>query len=95
LSAERVIREAHPTMKPVALIERQLVNSLPPGGVVLDLFGGSGSTLICAHHMRARAALVELDPVYVDAICWRWEEHTGIVPVLDATGEVVSFEGHV
>lgn len=83
--------EAHPTMKPVQLVRDQLVNSLPPGGVVLDLFGGSGSTLIAAHHLKSRAVLVELDPRYVDAICRRWEQHTGQVPVLEATGEAVSF----
>jgi len=52
----------HPTMKPVELIDAMLANSLPTGGLVLDLFGGSGSTLIAAHHRRSRAVLVELDP---------------------------------
>ena len=78
-------------MKPVQLVRDQLVNSLPPGGVVLDLFGGSGSTLIAAHHLKSLAVLVELDPRYVDAICRRWEQHTGQMPVLEATGEAVSF----
>lgn len=82
---------AHPTMKPVDLIRGQLRNSLPGGGVVLDLFAGSGSTMIAAHHLKSRAALVELDPRYVDAICRRWEQHTGVAPVLARTGEVVSF----
>lgn len=79
----------HPTMKPVDLIIAMLKNSCPPGGVVLDLFGGSGSTLIAAHHLGAKARLVELDPRYVDVICRRWQEHTGVVPVRD--GEEVSF----
>ena len=71
----------HPTMKPVELILRMLRNSCERGGLVLDLFGGSGSTLIAAHHHRARAALVELDPRYADVICRRYQEHTGVVPL--------------
>ena len=83
----------HPTMKPVELIGRMLANSLRPGGLVLDLFGGSGSTLIAAHHHRSRAALVELDPRYADVICRRYQEHTGTVPVLRATGKPHDFLG--
>lgn len=79
----------HPTMKPVELITRMLTNSCPPAGLVLDLFGGSGSTLIAAHHQRARAFLVELDERYADAICRRWQEHTGILPVRE--GEPIDF----
>jgi site-specific DNA-methyltransferase (adenine-specific) len=81
----------HPTMKPVELIGRMLANSLPPGGLVLDLFGGSGSTLIAAHHHRSRATLVELDPRYADVICRRYQEHTGTVPVLRDTGQPHDF----
>ncbi|MCW1000661.1 site-specific DNA-methyltransferase, partial [Streptococcus anginosus] len=58
-------------------------------GIVLDLFGGSGSTLIAAHHRGAQARLVELDPRYVDVICRRWQEHTGSIPRRD--GEEVDF----
>lgn len=83
----------HPTMKPVELIDGMLANSLPAGGLVLDLFGGSGSTLIAAHRRRSRALLVELDPRYADAICRRWQEHTGIVPVRRSSGEAVNFAG--
>lgn len=71
----------HPTMKPVELIELMLRNSCPPGGTVLDLFAGSGSTMIAAHRLGLVAVLVELDPRYADVICRRWQEHTGIVPV--------------
>jgi len=81
----------HPTMKPVELIERMLLNSCAPGAVVADLFAGSGSTLIAAHRTGRIAVLCELDPVYADVICERWEAHTGIVPVRD--GEPVSFLG--
>jgi DNA modification methylase len=66
-----------------------LKNSLPPGGIVFDPFGGSGSTLIAAHSLGARAFLVELDPKYADVIIRRFQQHTGIVPVLD--GQEVSF----
>jgi DNA modification methylase len=81
----------HPTMKPTELIVRCINNSCPPGGVVLDPFGGSGSTLIAAHLTGRRARLVELDPSYADVICRRWQEHTGVLPVLEATGEPHDF----
>lgn len=81
----------HPTMKPVALIDAMLANSLPPGGVALDPFSGSGSTLIAAHGRQSRAFCVELDPRYADVILRRFEAHTGVVPRLD--GEPVSFVG--
>lgn len=83
--------QMHPTMKPVDLVLRMLQNSCPPGGIVLDLFGGSGTTLIAAHHRGAHARLVELDPKYVDVICRRWQEHTGIMPKRD--GVEVNFIG--
>lgn len=70
----------HPTMKPVGLIARCLRNSTQPGDVVLDLFGGSGSTLIAAHEGHRVAALVELDPGYCDVICRRFQAHTGLSP---------------
>jgi len=79
----------HPTMKPVALIDAMLKNSLPPGGIVFDPFGGSGSTLIAAHNRCSRAFLVELDPKYADVILRRFQQHTGIVPECD--GDQVSF----
>lgn len=87
---DRPARSAeHPTMKPVDLVQRAILNNTHAGALVLDPFGGSGSTLIACHHAGRVAALVELDPVYVDVICRRWEEHTGIVPVRD--GEATSF----
>lgn len=83
----------HPTMKPVELVEAMLENSCPRKGIVLDLFGGSGSTLIAAHHHGSYARMVELDPKYVDVICKRYQAHTGVVPVLERTGEQVDFSG--
>ena len=83
--------EQHPTMKPVALVAAMLTNSCPRGGVVFDPFAGSGSTLIAAQGLGARAFCVELDPKYADVIARRFEEHTGVVPVLD--GREVSLAG--
>lgn len=69
--------DLHPTMKPVALCERAIRNSSRLHQVVLDLFGGSGSTLIAAEKTGRRACLVELEPAYCDVIVKRWEEYTG------------------
>jgi DNA modification methylase len=63
----------HPTMKPVSLIERGIRNSSQRGDLVLDLFGGAGSTLIACEKSGRRAAVVELEPKYVDVIVRRWE----------------------
>jgi DNA modification methylase len=78
-------------MKPVALVRRAVENSTLAGGLVLDLFGGSGSTLIAAHTARRVAALVELDPQYCDVIARRYQIHTGELPVLEASGKSVDF----
>ncbi|MDP9355796.1 MAG: DNA modification methylase, partial [Chloroflexota bacterium] len=67
----------HPTSKPVTLITAMLANSTRPGEFVLDLFGGSGSTLIACEQLGQRARLLELDPRYCDVIVRRWEELTG------------------
>lgn len=77
----------HPTMKPIALIEYMLGNSCPPGGLVFDGFGGSGSTLIAAVKTQRRANLIELDPIYCDVIVKRWEEFTGQKAELLRAGE--------
>lgn len=69
--------DIHPTMKPVNLVAKMLKNSMAKGQIVLDPFGGSGSTLIAAEQLGVRAALVELDPKYCDAIVTRWENLTG------------------
>lgn len=63
----------HPTVKPVALIADAIKDVSRRGNVVLDLFGGSGSTLIAAHKTGRRARLCELDPVYCDRVLSRWE----------------------
>lgn len=81
----------HPTMKPTDLIVAQLRNSTVRGQLVLDLCAGSGSTLIAAHRIGLLAALVELEPAYCDVICRRWQEFSGVMPILERTGEPVDF----
>jgi DNA modification methylase len=73
----------HPTQKPVELIRRALKNSSKSEDVVLDLFGGSGSTLIGCQKMKRSARLMELDPRYCDVIIQRWEQFTGQTAVLE------------
>lgn len=65
----------HPTMKPVGLFTRQIVNSCPAAGVVLDLFGGSGTVFIAAEKVGRRAYAMELSPKYADVIRRRWAEY--------------------
>ena len=67
----------HPTMKPVELFEYQMANSTKQGDVVLDSFGGSGTTIIAAERIHRKARLMELDPAYCDVIVKRWEDFTG------------------
>lgn len=67
----------HPTMKPVRLFARLIRNSSRPGDVVLDPFGGSGTTVVACEQMGRSARTVELDPRYCDAIVERWERLTG------------------
>ena len=81
----------HPTMKPVALIERAINNSSNYGDVVLDPFGGSGTTLIAAEQTNRTAYLMELDPHYCDVICARFQKATGIKPIAEATGNEHDF----
>ena len=79
--------EDHPTMKPVALFEYQLLNNTKGGDIVLDSFGGSGTTLIAAEKNGRIARIIELDPKYVDVIVKRWEDFTGQKAMLESTGE--------
>lgn len=72
----------HPTMKPVTLMGRLAKNSTRPGGLVLDLFGGSGSTMIACEQLGRRCYMMELDTRYADAIIDRWETFTGGKAVL-------------
>ena len=78
--------DLHPTMKPVELVERAIRNSSRPGNMVLDPFGGSGTTLIAAEKSGRIARLIELDPKYVDVIVRRWEDFTGKQATREADG---------
>lgn len=69
--------ELHPTMKPVKLIARLIENSSRERERVLDLFGGSGTTMIAAEQLNRKAYLMELDPHYADVIIQRWQDFTG------------------
>ena len=76
----------HPTMKPVALFEYQLLNNTKGGDIVLDSFGGSGTTLIAAEKNGRIARLMELDPKYCDVIVTRWQAFTGKHAHLESDG---------
>ena len=69
--------ELHPTMKPVKLIARLVGNSSREGDTVLDLFGGSGTTLIVSEQMGRNCRMMEYDPIYCQVIINRWESLTG------------------
>ena len=71
------VNDLHPTMKPIKLIARQVKNSSKVGEKVLDLFGGSGSTIITCEQLNRKCYTMEYDPKYVDVIIKRWEEFTG------------------
>jgi site-specific DNA-methyltransferase (adenine-specific) len=76
----------HPTMKPVALFEYQLLNNTKGGDIVLDLFGGSGTTIIAAEKHKRHGYVMELDPRYCDVIVRRWQEFTGKTATLESDG---------
>lgn len=78
--------ELHPTMKPVALIERMVANSSPRGGLVGDFFGGSGSALMACERLGRSARLMELDPRYAEVIIRRWQDYTGAQAVRESDG---------
>jgi len=80
--------ELHPTMKPIELVERAVNNSSLPGSFVLDLFGGSGSTLIACEKTGRVCRMMELDPLYVDVIVKRWQDFTGKQATHEETGRV-------
>lgn len=77
----------HPTQKPVALAEEAIDKTTRKGAVVLDLFGGSGSTLIACEKINRHARLMELDPKYCDVIVKRWQNFTGQKAIHEETGE--------
>lgn len=86
-------KRVHPTQKPVALAEWAFGVVDPDNSrrVVLDVFGGSGSTLLAAHTTDRTAAVIEMEPAYVDVIARRYQETAGTKPVLESTGEAHDF----
>ena len=81
------VNDLHPTMKPVELVERAIKNSSKTRDIVLDLFGGSGTTIIACEKTNRQARLVELDPKYVDVIVKRWEDYTGLKATRESDGQ--------
>ncbi|MCI0620289.1 MAG: DNA modification methylase [Acidobacteria bacterium] len=79
--------EEHPTMKPVELPTRAIQNSSAPKDVVLDLFGGAGSTLIACEKLARVGRIMEIDPKYCDVILRRWQNFTGNTAKLEADGQ--------
>ena len=79
--------DLHPTMKPVELVENALGHSSSTKALVLDLFGGSGTTLIACERIRRNARLMELDPAYCDVIVKRWEDFTGNTAICEQSNE--------
>ncbi|EGO8140421.1 ParB N-terminal domain-containing protein [Enterococcus faecalis] len=87
------VNKEHPTMKPVALFDYQIKNSSKQGDCILDLFGGSGTTLIACEQNEREAYLMELDPRYVDVIIARWEAFTGEVAVKISGNDTAVVDG--
>lgn len=77
----------HPTVKPVAMVADAIKDCSKPGGVILDPFGGAGSTLIAAHKTRRRARLIEIDPHYCDTTILRWQRFAKADAIHERTGK--------
>ena len=87
IGKDRAAEYVHPTQKPVALAEQALDTTTRRGHIILDFFGGSGSTLIACERQHRHARLMELDPAYCDVIVKRWEDFTGNKAMLEETKE--------
>jgi DNA modification methylase len=79
--------ELHPTMKPVELVEKAINDGSQINGIVLDLFGGSGTTMIASERLNRISRLMELDPKYCDVIIRRWQDFTGSKAVHSEIGK--------
>ncbi|MHC9419674.1 site-specific DNA-methyltransferase [Sphingomonas citri] len=87
-SEDRVrARELHPTVKPLALVRDAILDSTKRGDIVLDLFSGSGTTIVAAHDSGRIGYATELDPVYADTGIMRWQDFSGEEARLEATGQ--------
>jgi len=79
--------DLHPTMKPVELCEKAINDGSKMNDLVLDLFGGSGSTMIACQKRNRMCRMMELDPKYCDVIIKRWQDFAGKDAILESTGE--------
>jgi DNA modification methylase len=84
--SSRVEHEKHPTPKSLAMVEDALLDCTEKGDLVIDVFGGSGTTLMAAERTGRRARLLEIDPGYVDVIIERWQNYTGRQAKLAGSG---------
>jgi DNA modification methylase len=87
IGKDQVMQYKHPTQKPVALPEKAILDFSDPGGLVLDMFGGSGSTLMACEKTGRTCRMAEIDPAYCDVIIARWEAATGKKAVLADGGQ--------
>lgn len=86
IGKDRVTDYKHPTQKPVELAVRAIGDFTDAGNTVLDIFGGSGSTVIACEQMGRAARVIELEPTYCDVIIERWQQFTGQEATLDNDG---------
>jgi DNA modification methylase len=77
----------HPTMKPVELVERAIRNSSKTRDTILDVFGGSGTTLIACEKSGRQARVIEMEPRYCDVAVLRWQKFTGREAMLESDGK--------
>lgn len=84
-------KRAHPTEKPISLLSEIITRWIPNNAIIVDLFAGSGSTLIAAHQTGRTCYTIELDPHYCDIICARYQKQTAEKPRLEATGDEHNF----
>jgi DNA modification methylase len=82
--------EAHPTVKPVAMVADAILDCSKVGQIVLDPFMGSGTVLLACQRTQRRAAAIEIDPHYVDVALRRFQERTGVAPIHEETGLALS-----
>jgi DNA modification methylase len=84
---ERENKSLHPTVKPIEICENAIDAACVDNGLVLDFFGGSGSTMIACENLNNRSRLMELDEKYCDVIINRWQKYTGKKATLELTGQ--------
>jgi DNA modification methylase len=83
--SEDELLKKHPTVKPVKLVADAILDCSLNGELILDLFGGSGTTLIACEETDRKCCMMELDPKYVDTIIHRWQKHTSQKAILELT----------